>query len=405
MPANGRDKNCDDLAVALMFLDKKRPKDIAERLKIGIAEVSRSLARTRGLYWNQASAAAEPGLAAVSDQLMQRATARMQGASLPPIGCEHLMKLAETDLRHLRSVSVVQARCSLPEEADSKSWGEWMSEFARLAVVKLRPLLHDEMTVGVTWGGHLSALVDAITLDPDAVQGRRRAIRVLPLCGNRYGNRLVSESSSVIAERLGIQLAGEATAPGALILVPAFILGDLKDEDTIPLWMQVSRSEGYCEIFGVERIPAAARPPAPPATPWVHRLDAVLTSVSRDGHPFGYGVNRMDRNAGYSRELIESTYLGDIGGIGLVHPGKTALPIVEERWCGIRSDELRACAAKAAKSGNGGPGVIVVATGATRASSLIESVRQGLVSRIIMDESLNEELVQRWTRAQHRLKP
>ena len=397
MARSKRDIPADDVAVALMHIGNHTPKEIALRLKIDEAEVSRSLKRTRGLYWKQANIVEGPALGQVPELLKQRAKARLESTSLRPIRAAQLMQLAGTSLQHLRSVEVVAAECSLPLETDTQTWSGWMTVFARLAAPKVRPLFNGGSTFGVTWGSHVSGLVDAMALESDGA--RRRAMRVLPLCGNRNGDRLVSESSSAVAERLGIALAGEVSLPSALNLVPAFILGDLSDDATIPLWMQVGRSEGYCEIFGIDRIPAAARPAAPCKSAWVDRLDGVLTSVSRDDHPFGYGVNRMYENAGYQRELIARAYIGDIGGVGLVRPGEAALPIVEQRWTGVRGIELLACATRAAAANNGVPGVVVVASGAGRATSLIESVRLGFVSHIIIDESLNKELVRRMQQA------
>jgi DNA-binding transcriptional regulator LsrR (DeoR family) len=406
-PAMARSKldiNADDLAVAMMYLGNSQPKEIAARLKIDITEVSRSLKRTQGRYWKRTAIVAGPELSAVPEKLKGLAAARIEGSAVRPIHASQLMRHAGAQLRHLRSVAVIPARCTLPLETDSKSWFGWMSVFARLASAKVRPLMSSGATWGVTWGSHVSAVVDAIAHETDGVQGRRRAMRVLPLCGNRCGDRLVSESSSAIAERLGIELAGEVALPSALNLVPAFILGDLSEEDTIPLWKQVARSEGYCEIFGVDRIPSPARPPAPRTLAWVEQLDGVLTSVSRDGHPFGYGENRMYENAGYQRDVIERAYLGEIGGVGLARPGEVAMPIVEQRWTGMRAPELLACATRASEANNGVPGVVVVASGAGRATSLIESVRHGYVSHAVIDESLNEELVRRMLGVSHRKK-
>jgi hypothetical protein len=229
----------------------------------------------------------------------------------------------------------------------------------------------------------------------NGVRGGGAAIRVLPLCGNRCGERLTTETSSAIAERLGMELAGQVTAPGALNMVPAYILGDLSDEQALTSWMEISRSAGYCQIFGGEHIPESARPLALPVRPWVLELDGVLTSVSRDGRPFGYGETRMYENAGYDAAAIEGAYLGDIGGVGLVKPGQSPLPLVEKRWTGLRRSELRACAARAAQAGSSAPGVVVLASGPVRANSLLESVRQGYVSHAVIDESLNAELAER----------
>ena len=274
-------------------------------------------------------------------------------------------------------------------------WEAWLAEFTRLAAPRARHLLAGGKSWGVTWGSHVAAVIDAINAMPKSAQPRRRGVLAMPLCGNRCGARLASESSSSLAEALQRVLTGSIDRPLGLSMVPAFILGDLDETEVVTMWKHIARSEAYCDVFGTERVPAAARASGSRSHVLVKALDGVLTSVSRDGHPFGYGVQRMYENAGYDWREVEKRYTGDIGGIGLVRPGEAADPKLEQRWTGVTREDMLACAERAAAKKANAVGVVLLVSGADRADSVLESLRLGFVSHLIADDSLNVELMRR----------
>lgn len=391
-----RNKYVDDLAIALMHLGNSTPSEIAERLKISLSKVSRSEGRTDGHYWKKAGYVPGAGLAGVPEALMREARQRIDANSIRAVQPVQLMRFAGAKLRHLKSVEVVPRRWEIPAHDIAARFSAWMHDYGRLAAPKLKVLLAKGKTWGVTWGSHVSATVDALAYERESTATGRRVVSVLPLCGNRFGTRLVGESSSAIAERLGLRIAGEVALPGALAMVPAFILGDLTAKETIPMWKQIARSDGYCRIFGTARLPAGAGVGASPEAALADTLDGILTSVSRTDHPFGFGASgQLYENAGYDEADITRRYLGDIGGVGLQRADRAPDRKLEKRWTGLTREQLLGCAARAARPQSDGVGVVVVTSGADRTECVIESVRRGYVSHLIIDEALNEELYAR----------
>ena len=274
-----------------------------------------------------------------------------------------------------------------------------MATLGRLAMPRVIELLADGKTWGVTWGSQIEAVISAIAAECRNGRRLRRDMRVVPLCGSRCGARLFSESSSALAEVLQLALTGRVDAPVSIGQVPAFILGDMSESEARALWKHIVSAPAWLEAFGAGRLPAGlsaelgsklgARISS--STPLVHALDGVLTAVSSDGHPFGYGPRRMYADAGYQLEEIQAHYSGDLGGIGLLHAGQAPHTVLESRWTGILREDLLAVAERAARKEPGeAVGVVLVASGSDRVKSVLESVRLGYVSHLIIDESLIE---------------
>ncbi len=404
MPAiRAADAEARRVAAAMLRLEGKRNSEIAAILGVDESTAKRLLDSRKGDYWRESGFAPGPKLAGLPSELLRTAKAVMSG---PAIKVQELELLARAPQRHLRSVTIVPASWGdwqgdgqragkrAGQRSEPERWRAWMHEFSRLAAPRARLLMMRGAAWGVTWGSHLAALVAAIEALPEGAYPRRRGVLTLPLSGERCGARLASESPSALAEALQRALAGRVDRPLSVGMVPAFISGKFSASQVLTMWDFISNSAAYCQIFGAARIPARVRPLRAPMRGLVEKLDGVLTSISRDNHPFGYGLGRMYEDAGYSRDEVESAYLGDLGGVGLLRPNREPHERLEARRTGIERAHLFACAARAAARSGDAVGVVLVASGADRAESLLASVHLGYVTHLIADRSLSERLMQ-----------
>jgi DNA-binding transcriptional regulator LsrR (DeoR family) len=389
-------------AAARLLVNGFSQRHIARLLNVSESTVTQWLKAGSGRFWLKGALQAGPALKAASKELQRQAQSLLQR---PRITERELLWLAGAQHGNLLSVHVVAGSWNAWRDGPRGSrrgvprgkspWQAWLAEYARLAAPRARYLLSRGKLWGVTWGSQVAAIIGALGATPAAARRRRRGVLAMPLCGGRCESRLASESSSALAEALQLVLTGRIDKPLGLAMVPAFILGQLDETEVVTLWKHIAVSEAYCEVFGTERIPPAARARAARSPILVRQLHGVLTSISRDGHPFGYGLQRMYENAGYDRGVIEERYIGDIGGIGLLRPGADPHATMEQRWTGILAPDLRACADRAAQRKPDAVGVVLAASGADRVECVLESVRQGYVSHLIADESLNGELLKR----------
>ena len=115
----------------------------------------------------------------------------------------------------------------------------------------------------------------------------------------------------------------------------------------------------------------------------------MLTSISLKNRPYGYRASRMFTNAGLKDSEITKTFIGDIGGVGLVRTGKDlAAQQINDRWTGLQREHLFHCAERAALNKNGkeaSPGVIALCVGADRYECVKQAIQEGLVSHLVCD--------------------
>jgi hypothetical protein len=262
---------------------------------------------------------------------------------------------------------------------------------------------------GVTWGRHLDLLTNALN-DPKLPRPKRDSrINFVPLCGEAYGVRPTSQSSSVIAERLTMLLNDTVPAPLSLSMVPAFIPSDLKDEsERAAVWTLIGCSPSYVQIFGSERLPARVRARlckrlesanrSGNDVPMAERLDGVLTALSQDNRPFGLGAEHMYSTAGLDGQLVDKLYLGDIGGVAIPKNAVKEQDALQTRWTGLTRQHLLDCATRAATNGAQQPGVVVICMGAGREKTLLECVRLGMINHLVIDTELADRVKQKLPR-------
>ena len=150
----------------------------------------------------------------------------------------------------------------------------------------------------------------------------------------------------------------EPLEPLSLSMVPAFIPRRPEKDDIFraAVWDLIDVSKSYRKIFGTQdNRPGAKQVPAADSDgPLAQRLDGVLTSISLKNRPYGYRASRMFTNAGLKDSEITKTFIGDIGGVGLVRTGKDlAAQQINDEWTGLQREHLFNCAERAALNKNG----------------------------------------------------
>ena len=178
-------------------------------------------------------------------------------------------------------------------------------------------------------------------------------------------------------------------------LVPAFFPVQFDETELAVAWGLVGFCEAYLRIFGnPDKSNTSTDSSAVRKNPLIHRIDTVLTSISIEGRPFGFG-----KAASLIAPQLSEVLVGDIGGVPLKKPN---LPPAREdlfrklyqRWTGLRKEHLQTCAARAQRGERteSAAGVILAAMGEDKAGCVIEAVRARLVNHIVIDTGLKRAI-------------
>jgi hypothetical protein len=399
-------------AAARLHVERNLKKsEIAAQLGVSPGTVTKWLdaGRKKGL-WREGAPQKGPEFDNVPDAVRRDAEVLCNGTI---VDASAVRLLAGAGDSHLRKVFIVQCnwdewRSSAIERTgtmDDDDWRAFLATYGRQACYYVKELMKHGKTWGVTWGSHVEAVINAISAEHSSGARPRRDVTIVPLSGVRPGATLTRESSGALAEDLQRALTGRVDKPLTFGQVPAFLMGKLKAAGVLTMWLYVSNSWAYVEVMGSDRLPPEVRAGVPEAVGLVHALDGIVTSISRDGHPFGYGSMRLYENAGYRQADIEQRYQGDIGGIGLLRNGEQRLDVFESRWTGILREDLLAVAQRAASKDNLPAGVVVLAAGSDRIESVLSAVRCGYVTYLIIDQSLAQRMRARIDSRASGLKP
>jgi DNA-binding transcriptional regulator LsrR (DeoR family) len=387
------EKDIELLACAYLAGEQKTQVEIATALGLSQATVSRLLREARKEFLrDEVRFLREKVNAETMEKVIYRVSRRELGKEL------HNLSLKHAGIRGpILRVFPGGAKQGTVGGAESH-----LQEFSRQAAPFIRDLLLRIDLCGVSWGRTLSGLVSAlqrILISPPRVDA---PIKVIPLAGEPLGKAPSSFSSSSLAADLGRLLNGDNNDPLSLSTVPAFIPGDFTKAEWVGIWKLIRLADAYEKIFGNTAMRSNSATVAPPRRnapePLVKKLDMILTSVGPGDDPFGYIGNELFRSV-ISKEELKELALGDICGVcierpGLGRTGEETLAIVRERWTGIRIEHLKECVKRGAKSDHttGPLGVVVIAVGKSKAPSVLNVVKRGLVNILIIDDDLEEEL-------------
>jgi len=99
-------------------------------------------------------------------------------------------------------------------------------------------------------------------------------------------------------------------------LVPAFFPVQFDETELAVAWGLVGFCEAYLRIFGnPDKSNTSTDSSAVRKNPLIHRIDTVLTSISIEGRPFGFG-----KAASLIAPQLSEVLVGDIGGVPLKKP-------------------------------------------------------------------------------------
>ena len=264
-------------------------------------------------------------------------------------------------------------------------------EFRRQAAPYVKELILRARTCGLTWGGMLWNLLEALRSTPNPSPWTDHKIDFMPLCGEPLSRDPSGFSSSSLASELGRLANGESYTARSIAMVPAFIPERFTPAKRHVIEELIDFVKSHREIFGdnnsEQRTPGLA-----------DNLDMILTSVGTSNHPFGFGRDSLLEPA--TLEVLRQIGIGDLGGVCLGRTGLTTtqervIKAVGERWTGLRDHHLTACAERALKEADqstGKPGVVVVSVGKDRAPAIFEAVKKGLLNHLVIDDELQVAL-------------
>lgn len=358
-------RRIDALTVAHLFTVERitKQKTIARMLGMDDAQVNRLLKMAREEGW---IARREQLTVALSAQDRRRIEARVFSARLR----ETLEKFARhAGVRPVRTVRVLPSI--------SGDWDRRLHEFGQAAAGVVLDLIAQSRVLGVAWGSTPASVVEGMR--NLAVPRRRLPRSVIPICGEPLAGDLTETSASKLARDLAVTLRGNPRYAISLHNVPALIPADFSDEEIDVVYKLISRVPAYGDVFG------ASDPGPVKCSRILDDMDTVLTSISAADQPWGSRSGALLESAGISAKALRTLCIGDVGGVLIpAGPDDTAVGTLMRRWTGIQLDDLR----RIADTGQ----VILVAIGENKGRVLLEVLRQGLCTHLLVDSDLFESL-------------
>lgn len=247
--------------------------------------------------------------------------------------------------------------------------------FGRAAAGGISTLLREQSVVGVAWGRTLGAIVDGIAQSrtPRAV---RDDIEIVPVCAELLTVPQQGLSASRIAERLSDVLVGDGRAVPQLTGFSAYVPRHYGAAARDAIWRLIRDAPNYERILrGPESLAG--------------RMDVLLTAVGHADLLVLGGLDDLLRAAGIGAEELHALVVGDIGGILIPRfdaseRDRRLVAELNAMWTGISLDQVTAIARRAAAEASR-VGVVVLALRSERAPTLVETVRLGLASHLVID--------------------
>lgn len=387
----------------------RAPTDLVAKLKIGLyvengmkqSDVCRTLGVSQSTVSRTVDWLEHKGWAKwvllrdrIGTEELERANSTVEGSLALASRLANLHK--SNHLPHAVAVSVFASQT--PGAAGDPA--RQLIDFANAAAPTVRQLLAAVVgNCGVTWGQSIGALISALErmpAGPNVPQGTQ----VVPLCGDTFGGKGTSlNSSSALSQRLARVLNRDEPPQLSLALLPAFVPAEFTSAEQRAIWKLIDKIEAYREIFGKK---SAQSEPSGQSPHLAGSLNAIISGISRDGEPFGFGSGGFFHadDAHFNATQIKKCVLADLGGVLLARQGvdeKGALIVenLKRRWTGLRIEDLAACATRAASAAGRTslPGVILFAMGRDKAEPAAAAVGRGLVNHLVIDIGLAEAML------------
>jgi predicted transcriptional regulator len=383
-------KQVEMTAAAFLAGEGRRQKEIADKLNISQAAVSRYLkeAREENLLREEVYFLEEKAGLATMEKVRELLFRKSLQDELERFAVRH-------NQRPAKAVRVFKCD-SGTNEKKIKSDRERMARLAELAAPHVRGLLLRARVCGLTWGGMLASLVAELRNLHVRTPWQEQDIQCIPLTGEPLGNDPVSYSSSSLAFELGKIINQRDYHAPSLAMVPAFIPEQFSEAEIAGVWKLIELVQSYRQIFGPHPDEKAVPPESTPP-PLAEQLDMVLTSVGSSDNPMGFGLGSLFKTMSIRVDELRALIVAEIGGVclarcNLERKQTKKFEGFRAHWTGLRQKHLEACAERGADPKTNAPGVVVVSVGRERAAVVAELVKRGLVNHLLVDNLLADEL-------------
>jgi DNA-binding transcriptional regulator LsrR (DeoR family) len=298
-----------------------------------------------------------------------------------------------------------------PDRSESEwlkqTWGKAALRFGGEAAEELSQLLSRSEVCGVAWGRHLFACLEGIArLDLKPLRGENRPL-FFPVWGDPYG-RFAEErdedfprpeklDSTYLAMEMAERINGTSQNVPSLRGSAPLIPKGFKDNEVRVIKRFIMMNPAYVTIFGQQEARRGPRTRSKEkqeeSQPLIARMDAFLAGVGSAKDPGRFLSNAVLGEAGYTEKELVEFAVGDLGGAVIPKDGNEAEERLEkfnEHWMGVKLEDVRNCAQRAAIAGT--PGVIVVACGREKADIVAACVRANLINELFIDDDLAKAL-------------
>lgn len=268
-----------------------------------------------------------------------------------------------------------------------------LSKFGPFAAQRVAELLKSARLVAVTWGITLAMMVRAMATLGGIRLARQTKLRMFPAVGDPLATSIGERSSTAIAatlQQLLLSAHGPHVESLSLARAPVLIPHQLSDEGKRIIKAMNELQPAYQEIFGV--MPGQE----PSGDGLIDQMDGLLTSVASPEQPLRIYAAEVEELGVVNREELNRLTIGDLGGALLPRDrlnddDQRTFESILTYWTGARLEHYQKCAERAAEDPSR-LGVVVLAIGPNKAQLILECVRRGLITELIIDEHLARTL-------------
>lgn len=245
---------------------------------------------------------------------------------------------------------------------------------------ELFPKMH---RVGVTWGVTLRFLIDKLEAIYQIPPRKENPIHFFPTCGDPPEVQTdAHRSSSSLVTRLTKCFNGSSTSEFSFSGIGSAIPAIFDREEVATIRKYFHLNPGYRRVFGDGQ-----------SRGLLDECDAILTSVGSTSGVGGPWLPSAAEEMSMPAEELRRLTLGNVAGFflprsGLNREDSKRLDYVNGRWTGITDKHVERCARRASEKR---VGVLMIAA-SKKADIVMECLRRGLVSRLVIDQELAAEL-------------
>jgi len=277
-------------------------------------------------------------------------------------------------------------------ETTPEAWAARLRVFGEAVAPYILHLISTSRVVGTSWGETLACVIRGLRSRPPLLP--KPPIHFVPLCGEMLEGPPRKASASNLSYRLDEVVNGDQSHSHS------YWLAGVPSHAPIPETQKgfTERQAAVIRSY-IQSLPAHDRvfglaPESPRhkrgEVPLIERVEMILTSCGPKERPLGYDGVQLLKSTRISAREARKLIVGDISGVLLSTGEADKVAAINRAWMGASLDHLRACARRALAAPV--PGVVLCATGANKADSVLEIIRLGLVNRYVVDTDLWNQL-------------